>query len=140
VIRISKKHPNLKSNLEQKTGPAHHLRILDPLLPLFGHPVERRPGTNNEHRHRPRSGKRTQPNQTPDLNWSSSLLRLLRDLRPPLKPNHDPPKPPRLDEPHRDQRRSNRKLSRRHESSLELLVRQPYQPLILCHNVYLTKT
>ncbi|KAJ5823496.1 hypothetical protein N7447_005836 [Penicillium robsamsonii] len=39
----------------------------------------------------------------------------------PLKPNHDPFKPPRLDEPHRDQRGLNRQLSRRNEGSMDLL-------------------
>lgn len=117
-----------RSNLTfepQNLGPSHHLCILGPLFPMFCHPFKCRPSPNNERRLRPRPRRRPPSNPPPNLNRSSPILRLLCNLRPPLESNYDPPKSARMDESHRHKRRFDRKLSRRNESSLELLVRSP---------------
>lgn len=84
--------------------------VLDPVLPLLGHPLQHRHRADHERQRQARPHERPAPDRKGHVHGPGALLRVLRPVRLPLQPDHEPPEPARVDGPHRLRRRRHRHL------------------------------
>ena len=114
---------------KQKTRLPHNPPLLDPLLPLLSHPLERRARANHERRLRPRPGHRAARFAAPDLHGPGAVLRVLCRVRSAVESGDDAAAPACMDESHCHQCWCYWGLYGGYEGCLEFIVRPVPYPL-----------